>query len=336
MAAEKKGGNLPPVLYLQLDNCWRENKNTTMFGYLSWLVHMRYFLKICVGFLLVGYVVRQRIRRMHTPAFHSQPWGSFWPGTSFDNASGGCTRLPFTRNPGCQTLRKAKNIFKIKQGFLTRSSIYIYFCWHTKFGCDQVFSRHSIYLQHHNAKTLPQLKAGFEASWEDREGMGRLQCIELTEAADYKEWLRPHLDPRLHHHTTAHQYVFESKVHNGVNQVVMTAKNFSVSREDNWCTVGCIMRVRRLHHCRSVFFPVIGCKPGDVIENTRIQSAITVEHSPFLPIRLVKRRPCRRAAPCRQPGVRCSSSTYRTCRRQACPRENTWRWWRRNGCARAA
>jgi hypothetical protein len=117
-----------------------------------------------------------------------------------------------------------------------------------------VFSRHSIYLQHHNAKTLPQLKAGFEASWEDREGMGRLQCIELTEAADYKEWLRPHLDPRLHHHTTAHQYVFESKVHNGVNQVVMTAKNFSVSREDNWCTVGCIMRVRRLHHCRSVFF----------------------------------------------------------------------------------
>ena len=70
----------------------------------------------------------------------------------------------------------------------------------------------------------------------------------------YKEWLRPHLDPRLHHHTTAHQYVFESKVHNGVNQVVMTAKNFSVSREDNWCTVGCIMRVRRLHHCRSVFF----------------------------------------------------------------------------------
>ena len=131
-------------------------------------------------------------------------------------------------------------------------------------------------------------------------------------------------------------YVFESKVHNGVNQVVMTAKNFSVSREDNWCTVGCIMRVRRLHHCRSVFFPVIGCKPGDVIENTRIQSAITVEHSPFLPIRLVKRRPCRRAAPCRQPGVRCSSSTYRTCRRQACPRENTWRWWRRSGCARAA
>ena len=126
MAAEKKGGNLPPVLYLQLDNCWRENKNTTMFGYLSWLVHMRYFLKICVGFLLVGYVVRQRIRRMHTPAFHSQPWGSFWPGTSFDNASGGCTRLPFTRNPGCQTLRKAKNIFKTKQGFLTRSSIYIF------------------------------------------------------------------------------------------------------------------------------------------------------------------------------------------------------------------
>lgn len=115
---------------------------------------------------------------------------------------------------------------------------------HTKFGCDQVFSRHATYLQSHNAKTLPQLIAAFEASWENRDGMGRLRCIELTMAADVKGWLKPHLDPRLHHHTTAHQYVFERKVHNGVEQVVMTAKNFSVSKEENWSTVGCILRVR--------------------------------------------------------------------------------------------
>lgn len=51
----ERRGKLPPVLYLQLDNCWRENKNKTMFGYLSWLVATGVFQRIECGFFMVGY-----------------------------------------------------------------------------------------------------------------------------------------------------------------------------------------------------------------------------------------------------------------------------------------
>ena len=34
----RRGGTLPPTLYLQLDNCIRENKNTYVICYLCWLV----------------------------------------------------------------------------------------------------------------------------------------------------------------------------------------------------------------------------------------------------------------------------------------------------------
>ena len=42
-----------PVLYIQLDNATRENKNSTMFGYLSMLVDQGLFSKVKVNFLLV-------------------------------------------------------------------------------------------------------------------------------------------------------------------------------------------------------------------------------------------------------------------------------------------
>lgn len=58
MKVLQKLGKLPPVLFLQLDNCWRENKNWIMFSYLSWLVEIGVFAKITVGFLIVGYVHR--------------------------------------------------------------------------------------------------------------------------------------------------------------------------------------------------------------------------------------------------------------------------------------
>ena len=48
-------GILPPVLYVQLDNTARENKNSTVFGYLSMLVEKGLFKKIKVNFLLVGH-----------------------------------------------------------------------------------------------------------------------------------------------------------------------------------------------------------------------------------------------------------------------------------------
>ena len=49
------GRPLPPILYIQLDNTARENKNSTVFGYLSMLVEQGVFRKVKVNFLLVGH-----------------------------------------------------------------------------------------------------------------------------------------------------------------------------------------------------------------------------------------------------------------------------------------
>ena len=38
--------NLPPVLYLQLDNCYRENKNQFVFGFLALLVQLKVFKEV--------------------------------------------------------------------------------------------------------------------------------------------------------------------------------------------------------------------------------------------------------------------------------------------------
>lgn len=48
-------GDLPDHLYLQLDNCTRENKNRFFFGFLEYLVHHGVFKHIFVGFLPVGH-----------------------------------------------------------------------------------------------------------------------------------------------------------------------------------------------------------------------------------------------------------------------------------------
>ena len=45
----------PAVLWLQLDNCWRENKNRWMPAFMSWLIHMKFFNEVMVSFLLQGH-----------------------------------------------------------------------------------------------------------------------------------------------------------------------------------------------------------------------------------------------------------------------------------------
>src|SRR5690606_36211474 len=45
---------LPPVLYVQFDNC-SENKNRTVFAYLAHLVELNIFQKVKAGFLAVGH-----------------------------------------------------------------------------------------------------------------------------------------------------------------------------------------------------------------------------------------------------------------------------------------
>ena len=52
---ENKSGGLPPILYLQLDNTSRENKNNLLFTYLHLLVVHKVFRKIKLGFLIVGH-----------------------------------------------------------------------------------------------------------------------------------------------------------------------------------------------------------------------------------------------------------------------------------------
>ena len=49
------GQPLPLLLYNQLDNTARENKNSTVFSYLSMLVNQRVFSKVKISFLLVGH-----------------------------------------------------------------------------------------------------------------------------------------------------------------------------------------------------------------------------------------------------------------------------------------
>ena len=51
-------GSLPPVLFLQMDNCGRENKNHTVLAYLAWLVQEGVFHRIYIDFLPVGGFLR--------------------------------------------------------------------------------------------------------------------------------------------------------------------------------------------------------------------------------------------------------------------------------------
>ena len=46
---------IPPTLYLQLDNCGRENKNRFVFSFCSLLVELGIFDKVKISFLMVGH-----------------------------------------------------------------------------------------------------------------------------------------------------------------------------------------------------------------------------------------------------------------------------------------
>jgi hypothetical protein len=65
---EKVGRNhFPPVLFLQLDNCGRENKNHAVIGLLACLVKEKIFKQVYLNFLPVGHThakVDQRFSRI--------------------------------------------------------------------------------------------------------------------------------------------------------------------------------------------------------------------------------------------------------------------------------
>ena len=52
---EAKRGSLPKTLYLQLDNCTRENKNIAVSCFVSWLLERGIFERIEVSYLPAGH-----------------------------------------------------------------------------------------------------------------------------------------------------------------------------------------------------------------------------------------------------------------------------------------
>jgi hypothetical protein len=52
---QEEGYTLPPVLYLQADNCIKDNKNKYVMGYIAHLVESNIFKKVKFNFLMKGH-----------------------------------------------------------------------------------------------------------------------------------------------------------------------------------------------------------------------------------------------------------------------------------------
>ena len=52
-----KLGYLPPIFYVQMGNCWRENKNKHVLGFLSLLVEKKIFKKVRLLFTVPSGVI---------------------------------------------------------------------------------------------------------------------------------------------------------------------------------------------------------------------------------------------------------------------------------------
>lgn len=61
---EERGGTLPKVLLLQLDNTCRENKNRYVMAFLAYLVDAGVFEEVRVNFLMVGHTHEVSGRRI--------------------------------------------------------------------------------------------------------------------------------------------------------------------------------------------------------------------------------------------------------------------------------
>lgn len=53
--ATRANGVRPSILKVQVDNCWRENKNKYMLAYLSYLIHLKWFKEIEMHSLIQGH-----------------------------------------------------------------------------------------------------------------------------------------------------------------------------------------------------------------------------------------------------------------------------------------
>ena len=62
--SKRDDGRLPPVLFLQADNCGRENKNRYLIAYLSSLIKKGIFKEIYLSFLPVGHTHEVSLRSL--------------------------------------------------------------------------------------------------------------------------------------------------------------------------------------------------------------------------------------------------------------------------------
>lgn len=82
------------------------------------------------------------------------------------------------------------------------------------------------------AKTLPELASALVQTWSTNGGTTRVEPFQLSQAGDWKSWLQPHLEKRLHNHTSAHQYLFKMQEYHGSRRACMNYKIFSCSPGD--------------------------------------------------------------------------------------------------------
>ena len=88
------GHPFPPILYIQLDNTARENKNSTIFGYLSMLVNQGLFRKVKVNFLLVGHTHDHIDQMLNTFSRQLSRYDAFTLPKLFDVIYDACTPRP--------------------------------------------------------------------------------------------------------------------------------------------------------------------------------------------------------------------------------------------------
>jgi hypothetical protein len=73
MISNIRGKMLPPVLFLQMDNCGRENKNHTVIGFLAMLIELKVFTEIYLTFLPVGHTHCKVDQRFSRISVHLKP-----------------------------------------------------------------------------------------------------------------------------------------------------------------------------------------------------------------------------------------------------------------------
>ena len=81
---EKEKGVLPKTLYLQMDNCTKDNKNKYVFGYLCWLVQRGVFQTIEVSFLPVGHTHEDIDQLFSRLAIHLRGHNAISPSQLFE------------------------------------------------------------------------------------------------------------------------------------------------------------------------------------------------------------------------------------------------------------